>query len=188
MKKTKPGSKTSPDRATPPTTTKKAASGDLTDSPQDEAKLQGEETTLDLPEVRDIPGQEHIHVPHMREFGDTTISSDDEEGKSVFDYTEDEDIRADRGSSNVSKEEADLLQQAAEYSSAEEDQIIRETALDSTDADGDPLNEKGFRNGYSGADLDVPGSEDDDADELIGSEDEENNAYSTDEENEDDEK
>ncbi|WP_315816650.1 hypothetical protein [Paraflavitalea speifideaquila] len=160
----------------------------MTDSPQDEAKLQDEETTLELPEVKDIPGQEHIHVPHMREFGDTTISSDDEEGNSVLDDIEDEDIRADRGSSNVSAEEAALLQQAAEYSPAEEDQIIRETALDSTDADGDPLNEKGFRNAYSGTDLDVPGSEEDDADELTGSEDEENNAYSVDEENEDDEK
>ncbi len=41
---------------------------------------------------------------------------------------------------------------------------------------------------HSGRDLDVPGSEDDDADEAIGEEDEENNAYSLDEENEDDEK
>ena len=39
-------------------------------------------------------------------------------------------------------------------------------------------NEKGFEEDRSGADLDVPGSELDDAQEKIGSEDEENNYYS----------
>lgn len=40
------------------------------------------------------------------------------------------------------------------------------------------LNEKDFRSDVSGADLDVPGAENDDAQEAIGSEDEENNHYS----------
>jgi hypothetical protein len=170
-----------------PATKSKASSSDLQDSPQDEAKLQGDEATLDLPEVKDIPGQEHVRVPRMREFQDTTISSDDEEGASILDDPQDEDIIADRGS-NVSAEEAALLQEATDYNSDEDDKIIRASALDSTDEDGDPLNERGFRNAYSGDDLDVPGSEDDDADEEIGEEDEENNAYSVDEENEDDER
>jgi len=39
-------------------------------------------------------------------------------------------------------------------------------------------NEKDFEDDISGDDLDVPGSELDDADEMIGSEDEENNPYS----------
>jgi len=39
-------------------------------------------------------------------------------------------------------------------------------------------NEKDFKDDMSGADLDVPGSELDDAQENIGSEDEENNYYS----------
>jgi len=43
------------------------------------------------------------------------------------------------------------------------------------DDDGEMLNEGSDR---SGRDLDVPGSEDDDADEKIGEEDEENNSYS----------
>ena len=43
---------------------------------------------------------------------------------------------------------------------------------------GDGLNEKDFRSDVSGSDLDVPGSEDDDPQEAIGSEDEENNHYS----------
>lgn len=41
-----------------------------------------------------------------------------------------------------------------------------------------PLNEKSFEDDMSGADLDVPGSELDDAQEEIGNEDEENNYYS----------
>ena len=40
------------------------------------------------------------------------------------------------------------------------------------------LNEKNFKEDMSGSDLDVPGSELDDAQEEIGSEDEENNYYS----------
>lgn len=45
------------------------------------------------------------------------------------------------------------------------------------EAPGSP-NDKGFKNHMSGADLDVPGSELDDQQENIGSEDEENNYYS----------
>lgn len=40
------------------------------------------------------------------------------------------------------------------------------------------LNEKNFEEDMSGGDLDIPGSELDDAQEAIGSEDEENNHYS----------
>jgi hypothetical protein len=43
------------------------------------------------------------------------------------------------------------------------------------DEDGTPLNEKSFG---VGKDLDVPGAEEDDANERIGEEDEENNQYS----------
>ena len=42
----------------------------------------------------------------------------------------------------------------------------------------DVNNEKGFSNDVSGGDLDVPGSELDDVQENVGSEDEENNLYS----------
>lgn len=187
MKKTTPAS-AGPAQSASAASSKPIHQHDLTDSPEDEAKMQEEEVTLDLPEVKDIPGQEHIRVPRMREFADITASSDDEEGASILDDVQDEDIRADRGDTPVTREEANALRDAAENAEEEEDAIIRATALDSTDEDGDPLNEKGFRNAYSGSDLDIPGSEDDDADEAIGEEDEENNAYSVDEENEDDEK
>lgn len=42
----------------------------------------------------------------------------------------------------------------------------------------DITNEKDFADDLSGGDLDIPGSELDDAQEIIGSEDEENNYYS----------
>jgi len=44
--------------------------------------------------------------------------------------------------------------------------------------DADQPNELDFRHDKSGDDLDIPGSELDDEDEAIGSEDEENNSYS----------
>ncbi|MFT4153468.1 hypothetical protein [Parafilimonas sp.] len=56
----------------------------MQDSEKDKAKLQPEETTIDLPDVKDIPGQENVHVPELRAMADTTISSDDEEGVGVF--------------------------------------------------------------------------------------------------------
>lgn len=192
MKKNTPAAKTgkSATKQPEPAKNNQSKAGDLADPPQDEAKMQEEEATLDLPEVKDIPGQEHIHVPRMGEYADTTISSDDEEGATVLDDPQDEDIIADK-ESNVSAEEAALLQEAADHTPGLEEERLRATALDSTDEEGEPLNEKGFSNAYSGADLDVPGSEADDVNERIGEEDEENNAYSVDEENEenkDDEK
>ena len=63
---------------------------------------------MDLPEVKDIPGQEHIHVPLFGEFADTTISSDDEEGVGVLDNVN-EDDNEDPFYSNVSKEEKKAL-------------------------------------------------------------------------------
>jgi len=56
-----------------------AEEDDLTDSPSDIERLQPEYTTIDLPDVGDIPGQENIHVPPLGELADVTISSDDEE-------------------------------------------------------------------------------------------------------------
>ena len=53
---------------------------DLQDSVRDQEKLENEETTINLPDVKDIPGQEYIHAPNPGEYADTTISSADEEG------------------------------------------------------------------------------------------------------------
>lgn len=131
--------------------------------------MKPDEATLDLPDVEDIPGQEHIKVPQMKEFHDTTISSDDEEGVSVFDEDElDPDT-------DVTSEEKELLQRSSESMAGGDDEERRGSLLDNTDAEGEPLNETVE---VSGNDLDVPGAEEDDANEAIGAEDEENNSYS----------
>ena len=61
---------------------------DLPDSPADSRKMQPEKTILDLPDVKDIPGQEFIHPAPLGEMADTTISSDDEEGVGLLDDEE----------------------------------------------------------------------------------------------------
>ena len=153
---------------------------DLADNKDDKKYLQSEEGTLDLPDAEEIPGQEHIHVPRMNEFVDTTISSDDEEGKGILD---DEDELSP--GSNVSIEERRALRDAAEKTFDEEDdKNLQDAQLDDRDDDGELLNEKADR---SGRDLDIPGSEDDDAKKDIGEEDEENNSYSLGNEDEEDE-
>jgi len=163
--------------------TKKKPSGtntDLAESADDKKHLQPDKAILDLPEVKDIPGQEHIHVPDFKEYADTTISSDDEEGVGVLDNEDDTDVNAE---SNVTKAERKALLDAANKNPDVQDEDNLERAqLDNIDDDGEMLNETV---NVSGSDLDVPGSEDDDANEEIGEEDEENNSYSLDGEDED---
>ncbi|MBW8682770.1 hypothetical protein [Chitinophaga rhizophila] len=149
---------------------------DLQDSPQDEQKMQPEEINMELPDVSDIPGQEHIQVMPLGELADTTISSDDEEGKGILDDEEDDDLEND---ADVTDEERRDLDASANITPGEEDaENLRRASLDSTDEDGDPLNEGSFGEETSGRDLDVPGAELDDDNEDIGAEDEENNTYS----------
>ncbi len=150
---------------------------DLRDSAHDRQRMMPEETTIDMPEVKDIPGQEHIHPPRIREMEDVTISSDDEEGKGVLDVLDnpsDEDITG-TSDSNVSATETQLLAAAADTMPTNDQYALQQAMVDQQDDDGDTLNEEIDQ---SGSDLDVPGSEDDDANEEIGEEDEENNLYS----------
>lgn len=146
---------------------------DLKDNKHDRERLEKEETTIDIPDVKDIPGQEHVHVPRFKEMADTTISSDDEEGKNVW---KDEDESS--GDSSVSKQERDLLEDAADARMTRDEDSLQRSALDSTDNEGEPLNEDSFGEDLSGSDLDIPGAEDDDENEAKGEEDEENNSYS----------
>lgn len=66
------------------------------------------------------------------------------------------------------------------YNRANETELDPEdlSKLKSAPEETGPLNEKEFADDVSGSDLDIPGSEDDDAQEEIGNEDEENNYYS----------
>ncbi len=192
---------------------------DIKDSDKDIKNLQQEEVTLDLPDVSDIPGQENIRVPDLKEMADTTISADDEEGVGLF-ADEDNDATSERIGSATTLNEDELIinndEDAVEESLDEEDNEENEdddleitddsvdedsdvsddekialersedtdtfdnedafnSELDDTDFDGEKLNEDVD---LSGDDLDVPGTEDDDADEELGEEDEENNNYS----------
>ncbi len=144
---------------------------DLEDSEKDVQKMQNEETTLDLPDVKDIPGQEHVRPPKMSEFADDTIASDDEEGRGLF---EDDEVEMD-SETNVTDLEKDLLRKSSTSRTSKDEKQLSEAKLDATDDEGDPLNEG---SDLAAEDLDVPGSEEDDANEEIGEEDEENNAYS----------
>jgi hypothetical protein len=57
---------------------------DLQESEDDKKHLEPDESTLDLPDVGDIPGQENIRIPRMKEYQDITASSADEEGDELF--------------------------------------------------------------------------------------------------------
>jgi len=80
---------------------------------------------------------------------------------------------------DVSNEDLRILDAAEQNMDSTDSVNLQHASLDSVDEDGDPLNEESSLNeDMTGEDLDVPGSGADDADELIGEEDEENNYYS----------
>lgn len=160
------------------TTKKRDDDVDLEESKRDKELLQPDKGTLDLPEVKDIPGQEHVRPFLPGEMADTTASSADEEGVGLLDT--EQEIITER-TNDVTSTEKELLQRSSESMASKEDEQRRQAQLDKTDEDGTPLNEK---INYSGSDLDVPGSDQDDADEKIGAEDEENNSYSLSDEEE----
>ncbi|MEO8405154.1 MAG: hypothetical protein ABI480_11175 [Chitinophagaceae bacterium] len=131
------------------------------------------EITMDMPEVKDIPGQEHVKPPRMREMADTTISSADEEGEGILDDLNEEETTDDN--TNITPLEKQLLEQS-DRPVTDETKDLKDLALDKID-DEDVPNEKSNPLDM-GEDLDVPGSELDDDDEELGEEDEENNNYS----------
>ena len=149
---------------------------DLKDNSRDAARLQPDEATLELPDVKDIPGQEFIHPPALGELADTTISSDDEEGVGLFGDDEDETLIQMGTENDIPKEDKELLKQADERMPTEDEERLKNATVDDSDNEGELLNEKS--NARSGRDLDTGGAELDDQNEAIGEEDEENNSYS----------
>src|SRR5690606_25728560 len=167
--KQKNNPKTSPD-------SKNEKFTDLPDSPEDQEKLKPETVIMDLPELSDIPGQEHIHVPPLGELADTTISSDDEEGARIFDDGHEEDFPGEPvmdieisdepeedetrpvmgNDADVSEQEKEILKRADEDMPTRDDTNLRRSSLDTKDNEGAPLN---VEDNVSGDDLDVPGSE-----------------------------
>ena len=125
-----------------------ARNTDLPDSKEDQEKLKPEIVTMDMPEVQDIPGQENIRVPDMKEMQDVTISSADEEAEELLSEinTGPGEIDDDT-SSNLVSDRGKRLRKSADQPGDEAYKNERTAALDNTDDDNDELNEKG-----SGAD------------------------------------
>ncbi len=159
-----------------PINPKKDELSDEIDSPHDLKELEKETVEVTIPNVNEIPGQEDFVPAPLGELADTTISSADEEGDDIYEENIDQEIMENEDS-NVSQTEKDDLRKSANDMPGD-DQNLRKAALDSTDDDGTPLNEESFKKNVTGTDLDVPGAQQDDANEKIGEEDEENNEYS----------
>lgn len=154
-----------------------SAPNDLPDSKEDREKLQPEETFIDLPDVKDIPGQEFVNTPAAGSLSDTTISSADEEGTNVFDRDDAEDLRRTGGDADVSRNERKALEQIDYMPTTDEDNL-QNARMDNVDFQNEPLNERGFGEERSGRDLDVPGNTDETRTTSMGQGDEENKYYS----------
>ena len=116
---------------------------DLPDSDKDKEALKQEQTTIDLPDVKDIPGQENIHVPDLREMADTTISSDDEEGTGVFDDEDNKNASGERFGAAQELNEDDLIigddkELEADLDEKESDEAFEDDEVNVT---GDSVNE-----------------------------------------------
>jgi hypothetical protein len=153
-----------------------SSTGDLPDSQKDREETRNEETFINLPDVKDIPGQEFVHVPPLGEMADTTISSDDEEGTDVFDRDDSAEFIPGT-EADVDRAERRALEQIDYLPTRDENNLV-DARMDNADFQNEPLNERSFGEVRTASDLDVPGAENDDRNERIGEEDEENNDYS----------
>src|SRR5215204_3788963 len=158
--------------------TQSSVPGDLPDSPDDRDHLRTEETFIDLPDVKDIPGQEFVQVPIIGEMADTTAASDDEEGVGVFDMDDSEDLTPGT-EGDVRADEKEALRDTTYMPTRDEDRL-RQARMDNVDFEGEPLNEESFGEGnmLSGAGLDLDTAGEETRTEALGQGDEENKLYS----------
>ena len=146
---------------------------DLPDNPRDRERLKTEETTIDLPDVSDIPGQENVSAAPLGELADTTISSDDEEVDDLFDDDVDYIIGTE---GDVKKDERRALEDD-EYMPTRDENNLRKARMDNVDFQGEALNERSFGEVRSGGDLDMD-TPDETRTSSMGQGDEENKYYS----------
>lgn len=153
--------------------------GDLPDSPEDREKLKSEETIIDLPDVKDIPGQEFVNVPAIGEMADTTISSADEEGEGVFGPANSVNAAPGSADFDVRPDELEALRDTTHMPTGDENRL-RQARMDNVDFQGEPLNEGSFGVGQSlsGDDLDIDTGSDETQTDALGQGDEENKLYS----------
>ena len=128
---------------------------DVKDPEKDQQKLKGDQGTMDLPELKDIPGQENEDPSLLVPPGDTTISSADEEGDNVLGSENDE--------ARITPLENGPLNQSFNPP-YDADLPVEEISLDDRDSEGDRLEESGPEQDLFGEDLD---------DDLVAEEDEE---------------
>jgi hypothetical protein len=132
---------------------------ELKDSAEDKKHLQGDEATLDLPDVNDIPGETSRKKTSVTSpSSDTTISSADEEGNDILD--DDEDIITDK-KTNVGSLERKLLDEAYDPVSTD-GEPIDQLSLDDKDNEGEMLNEDSMDKDLFGKDLDTDIEEEED--------------------------
>jgi len=155
---------------------------DIQDSERDRERLKPDEATIELPDVKDIPGQEFVNVPPLGMMADTTISSADEEGEGLFEDDEEDETDIVMGTeADISNEERQTLAMGQDYMPTRDEAYLRQASLDSTDMEGERLNERSFGEERSGSDLDtaVGASETHDTThDALGQGDEENKTYS----------
>jgi hypothetical protein len=138
-------------------TNKKYLHDDLTDSPADQEKLKGDTGSLNLPELKDIPGSDRSRKTTAWTGESETFSSADEEGDELLEEENDPE------NADVSPMEKKLLNSAFDPS-YDIDLPIGSLALDDSDNEGELLEEAGQNKDLFGSDLD---------DNLIKEEDEE---------------
>src|SRR5690349_6776253 len=93
-----------------PASDDRRAESDIRDNAHDRERLKPDEGTIELPDVKDIPGQEIVNPPPLGMLGDTTISSADEEGEGLFEDDEEDETDIVMGSdADVSTEEKNTL-------------------------------------------------------------------------------
>jgi len=144
---------------------------DIQDSKEDQEKLKPEETTFDLPELKDIPGATRKLKNASLLPGDTTISSADEEADDLLsddddEWTDENNMQDDR---NVTATEKRMLRDSLDPS-YDTDLPVHSISLDRKDNEGVSLNESGMDRDLFGEDLD---------DSLVKEEDEESEGEET---------
>ena len=151
---------------------------DLQDSRHDAERLKPDEGIIELPDVKDIPGQEFVQVPPLGMMADTTISSADEEGEGLFDEDAEDDDFMMGTEADVSSEERSTLERGEEYMPTRDETALQSASLDNTDFEDELLNETGFGHDLTGADLDTGDMSDDTTSDALGQGDEENKHFS----------
>lgn len=153
----------------------------MDDSASDRERLKQETAAMDLPEVSDISGQEHITQANIAgAMADSTQSSDDEERASAQNENpgeNDNEAFVMGTEADVTDEDLILLGDRNEDRDGGDDEMMDKEGLDDTDFEGEPLNEDRVDMDSTGYDLDMPTDDEDRAPNAASAPDDEENDY-----------